>query len=139
MASGAKGFAVSLSAPLESVIHPGSPVRFLRRGRYSLYHAADGEWYLGYRRCNAIGAPVCGSVQPLSGPYSPYSRNSDQSGVAFEYFDRSGGRILDSPLSLARVDVSARAASRHTLLMDGRSWMPADSAHVAIAVRNRVR
>ena len=138
-ASGAKAFAVSLADGLERDIHPGTPVRFVRRGRYSLYRASDGEWYLGYRRCNAIGASVCGSVQPLSGPYRHYNRSVDQSGLTFEYFDRSGNRLSDAPLSLARVDVTARATSRQSLLMDGRSWMPADSAHVSVAVRNRLR
>jgi prepilin-type N-terminal cleavage/methylation domain-containing protein len=135
----ARAFAVSLRAPLDADIQAGTPVRFLRRVKYSLYHASDGEWYLGYRRCNAIGVSVCGSVQPLSGPYRGYSRNVDQSGLAFGYFDRYGSRISDSPLSLARVDVTAHAASRQNVLMGGRNWTPADSAHVTIAIRNRLR
>jgi prepilin-type N-terminal cleavage/methylation domain-containing protein len=135
----AKGFAVSLNDSLVAGIHTGSPVRFVRRGRYSLYRASDGEWYLGYRRCNAIGGSVCGSVQPLSGPYRPYSRDVGQSGLAFEYFDRSGARLLDSPLSLARVDLIARAASGRSLLIEGRRWLPSDSARVSVAVRNRLR
>ena len=137
--SGAKGFALSLNDSLPGGIHPGSPVRFVRRGRYSLYRASDGEWYLGYRRCNAIGASVCGSVQPLSGPYQPYSRDVDQSGLVFEYFDRSGAPLLDSPLSLSRVELVARAASRRSLLIEGRSWLPSDSAQMSVAIRNRLR
>ena len=139
VANAAKGFAVALTDTLDPHIHAGSPVRFIRRGRYSLYRASDGEWYLGYRRCNAMGASVCGSVQPLSGPYRAYSRDAEQSGVAFEYFDRSGGSALASPLSLARVDVSARAASRQSLMMRGRAWTPSDSARVSVAIRNRLR
>lgn len=138
VASG-KAFALSLDDSLVAGIHPGSPVRFVRRGRYSLYRASDGEWYLGYRRCNAIGPSVCGSVQPLSGPYRLYSRDVDQSGLGFEYFDRGGARLLDSPLLLSRVDVTARAASPRIVLFEGRSWLPSDSARVSIAVRNRVR
>ena len=134
----AKAFAVSFANALDPGIHSGSPVRFVRRGRYSLYRASDGEWYLGYRRCNAIGASVCGTVQPVSGPYRHYNRDVNQSGVAFEYFDRSGVSLQGSPLSLARVDVVARAASRQSLFAEGRLWIPADSGRVSVAVRNRL-
>lgn len=138
VANGTTAFALSLSAPLVAGIHAGSPVLFVRRGRYSLYRASDGEWYLGYRRCNAIGTSICGSVQPVSGPYRPYSRDTDQSGLAFEYFDRAGAKVLDSPLSLSRIDVSARASTRRSLLIEGRGWLPSDSAHVSAAIRNRL-
>ena len=134
----AKAFAVLFASSLDPGIHPGSPVRFVRRGRYSLYRASDGDSYLGYRRCNAVGASVCGSVQPVSGPYRPYNLDVNQSGVAFEYFDRSGASLQGSPLSLARVDVLARAASRQSLFAEGRLWIPADSARVSVAVRNRL-
>jgi prepilin-type N-terminal cleavage/methylation domain-containing protein len=134
-----KGFVVTLADPLSRHVIPGAPVRFIRRGRYSLYRASDGEWYLGYRRCNALGASVCGAIQPLSGPYLGYSANPHLSGLLFEYFDVHGSRLdtNSSPLSLARVNVTARAESRQRLLIEGRSWTPADSGEVAIAVRNR--
>ena len=137
--TGAKGFAITLNESLSVDIHRGSPVRFVRRGRYSLYRASDGAWYLGYRRCNAIGASSCGAVQPLSGPYRPYSRDISQSGLVFEYFDRFGGRLVASPLSLSRVDVTARAASPQSLLMERYLWLPADSARISVAARNRLQ
>ena len=137
-ASGVKAFYMAVAAPLRSDIHIGSPVRFMRRGRYSLYRASDGGWYLGYRRCNAIGISSCGVIQPLSGPYRAYNRDAGQSGIAFQYFDRSGAPLADAPLSLARVDISARAAGRQQLLLDGRRWTPADSARVSVAIRNRL-
>lgn len=136
--SKATAFFLAVGAPLRGRVHAGSPVRFLRRGRYSLYRAADGFWYFGYRRCNAIGASKCGTIQPVSGPYRPYSRDGTQSGITFEYFDGAGARVALRPLSLARVDVSARAASRQRLLIEGRGWIPADSARVTVAVRNRL-
>lgn len=137
-AASGKAFALTLESPVDRAIHAGSPVRFVRRGRYSLYRASDGEWYLGYRRCNAIGASVCGAIQPLSGPYRAYNSDINQSGVAFEYFDRSGVAPQGSPLSLARVDIAARAASRQNLYVEGRKWTPTDSARVSVAVRNRL-
>jgi type II secretory pathway pseudopilin PulG len=137
--AGGHGFLVELSTALDTHIRDGAPVRFIRRGRYSLYHASDGGWYLGYRRCNAVGASVCGAIQPLSGPYRPYSSDPHNTGLLFEYFDQSGGSLTPgaSPLGLARIDITARAESRQRIVEDGRATTPADSATVAIAIRNR--
>ena len=140
-AGGLPGFLVTLDAPLSPETHIGAPVRFIRRGRYSLYRASDGEWYLGYRRCNAIGASSCGAVQPLSGPYRGYSRDASTTGLLFEYLDGAGKRLdaSSSPLDLARVDITARTESRQRLSVEGRAFKPADSATISIAVRNRLR
>lgn len=137
--TGETGFLVDLSSPLSPQVRPGAPVRFIRRGRYSLYRASDGRWYLGYRRCNAVGTSTCGVIQPLSGPYSDYSPNPAHTGLLFEYFDDSGTQLLpgSSPLAIARVDITARAESRHRILVEGSVTAPADSATVAIAIRNR--
>jgi prepilin-type N-terminal cleavage/methylation domain-containing protein len=132
-------FVVVLPTALTDHVHRGAPVRFIRRGRYSLYRSSDGGWYLGYRRCNALGPSVCGAIQPLSGPYRAYSNNPRSTGLLFEFFDGSGVRLApgSSSLTLARVDITARSESRQRLAIEGRSWMPADSATVSIAVRNR--
>jgi hypothetical protein len=136
----ATAFVVVLSDSLSDHVHRGAPVRFVRRGRYSLYRSSDG-WYLGYRRCNALGPSVCGAVQPLSGPYRAYSSNPRSTGLLFEFFDAMGVRLSpgSSALTLARVDITARAESRQKLVVEDRSWTPADSATVSIAVRNRGR
>jgi len=135
----ATAFLVVLSTPLSNHVHRGAPVRFIRRGRYSLYRSSDGSWYLGYRRCNALGPSVCGAIQPLSGPYRSYSSNPRSTGLLFEFFDASGERLAaGSPsLTLARVDITARSESHQRLMVEGRAWTPADSATVSIAVRNR--
>jgi prepilin-type N-terminal cleavage/methylation domain-containing protein len=135
----ATGFLIVLSTPLSSHVGRGAPVRFIRHGRYSLYRAADGDWYLGYRRCNAVGSLACGAIQPLSGPYRAYSANAEATGLRFEYFDDLGARLggASSSLALARVDISARAESRQRLIVEGHAWMPSDSATATIAVRNR--
>ena len=134
----ATGFLLELSTPLGAV-SAGAPVRFLRRGRYSLYHGSDGDWYLGYRRCNAVSASSCGPIQPLSGPYRDYSSDPQHTGLRFEYFDRSGGRLApnESPLGLSRIDITARAESRQRLDAEGHASIPSDSATIAIAIRNR--
>ena len=132
-------FQLTLATTLSSDVRTGAPVRFIRRGRYSLYRAADDEWYLGYRRCNALGPTVCGSIQPLSGPYRGYSTNREATGLLFEYFDAHGERLITapSPLELARVDVTARAESRHRILIEQTAIAPGDSATVSVAIRNR--
>jgi hypothetical protein len=86
-----------------------------------------------------LGPSVCGAIQPLSGPYRAYSSNPGSTGLLFEFFDRSGVRLApsSSTLMLARLDITARSESRQRLAIEGRSWMPADSATVSIAVRNR--
>jgi hypothetical protein len=136
--AGGKGFFLDLSAPLSTHVKAGAPVRFVRRGRYSLYRASDGRWYLGYRRCNAMGGSACAAIQPLSGPYRDYSSNPSNTGLLFEYFDESGDRLTPdaSPLSIARIDITARAESRQRITIEGRASTPADSATVAIAIRN---
>ena len=137
--AGARGFLVTLLTPLSSHVARGAPARFIRRGRYSLYHAGDGNAYLGYRRCNAIGPPACSAIQPLSGPYRAYSKDPGSTGLLFEYFDALGAQMGPgaSPLALARVDITARAQSRQRLDIEGRTMTPADAATVSVAIRNR--
>lgn len=136
--AGATGFLITLSIPLSSSVGRGAPVRFIRHGRYSLYRAVDGDWYLGYRRCNAMGPAVCGAIQPLSGPYRAYSGNAGLTGLLFEYFDVLGSRLgAGSSSSLARVDISARSESRQRLMVEDHAWIPRDSATVTVSVRNR--
>lgn len=135
--AGSKGLIVTLAAPLGAEAKVGAPVRFVRRGRYSLYHASDGQWYLGYRRCNAEGASACSAVQPVSGPYRPYSPDPGASGLLFEYFDASGQSLGPgaSPLALARVDVTARSESAHRVTPSRIS----DSAKISLSIRNGPR
>ncbi|MFN2637716.1 MAG: hypothetical protein ABR585_11870 [Gemmatimonadaceae bacterium] len=139
-AAGSGGYALTLARPLASDIDVGAPIRFVRRGRYSLYRSSDGAWYLGYRRCNALSISSCGAIQPISGPYRAYSAVPAASGILLEYYDTAGVRLgqTSSPLTLARVDVTARSESRQRILFDGRSKGFADSARVSIAVRNRL-
>jgi hypothetical protein len=135
------GFVVTLADPLPGGIKVGAPVRFLRRARYSLYRASDGHWYLGYRRCNAVGTSACGPVQPLSGPYRAYSSDSRDSGLDFEYFDARGQPLgpSDSPLMLARVDITARSERSQRIPTSGLAGGISESATISVAVRNRMR
>jgi hypothetical protein len=134
------GFVVTLADPLPGAIKAGVPIRFLRRARYSLYKAGDGRWYLGYRRCNAMGTSTCGPVQPLSGPYGAYSADARLTGLGFEYFDGHGQLLgpADSPFMLARVDITARSEESQRIA-SGRTRGASESATISVAVRNRGR
>jgi hypothetical protein len=135
------GFVVTLADPLPGGTTAGVPVRFLRRARYSLYRASDGHWYLGYRRCNAVGASTCGPVQPLSGPYGAYSADARLTGLSFEYFDARGHPLAqsDSPLMLARVDITARSEWSQRAATSGHVDRISEAATISVAVRNRAR
>ena len=128
-------YLLTLQEPPGVEVKVGTPVRFVRSGRYSLYRSGDGEWYLGFRRCGASG---CSPIQPLSGPYRPYSADPGVTGLLFEYFDKAGVRLVagSSALALARVDVTVRSESRQRILLEGRHRRFADSAKVSVAVRN---
>jgi hypothetical protein len=135
------GYTVTLPNPVDSVIRQGAPIRFVRRGRYSIYRSSDGEWYLGYRRCNALGQSVCTTIQPVSGPYLPYSKNA-ATGLGFRYFDQNGGELLDAAMSyrIARVDVVVRGETRRAVSLTGDAIRRyRDSVVISISPRNRVR
>lgn len=133
-----EAFALTLHLPPEVPVLAGSPIRFVRRARYSLYRSSDGKWYLGYRRCNAAGASACGSIQPLSGPYRAYSPDWSTTGLLFEYFDAQGARLTAGAgaLSVARVDITARAAASAAGSGPSATYLP-EAATASIAIRNR--
>lgn len=134
-----EGFVLTVQSAPSRPVRRGAPVRFVRRGRYSVYRSSDGEWYLGYRRCNALGPSSCGAIQPVSGPYRRYSSDRVETGLLFEYFDARGERItgVDSPLSVARIDITARAERPQPLKIGNGEKSIADSATTSIAIRNR--
>jgi prepilin-type N-terminal cleavage/methylation domain-containing protein len=135
------GYTVTLPIAVDSAIHQGSPIHFVRRGRYSIYRSSDGEWYLGYRRCNALGQSVCATIQPVSGPYLPYSKNG-ASGLGFRYFDQNGAELVDAAMSsrVARVDVVVRGETRRPIALAGDAVRRyRDSVVISISPRNRVR
>ncbi|MDQ6690974.1 MAG: prepilin-type N-terminal cleavage/methylation domain-containing protein [Gemmatimonadota bacterium] len=137
----AGGFVVTIATPLGGGIGAGSPVRFVRRARYSLYRAGDSNWYLGYRRCSPIGGSACGVIQPVSGTYRSYSSDPRASGLLFEYFDATGERLTatGSPLALARVDITARSGTGQSVAAGHLAPRISDSATVSVAIRNTVR
>ena len=139
--TGASGYQLTLTAPPAASIRKGAPIHFVRRARYSFYRSSDGEWYLGYRRCNAAPPFACASIQPVSGPYRPY-RAGSPSGISFRYFDSGGAQLSTSAESFrtARVDIVLRGESANAIALAGDSrkvWR--DSIVVTVSPRNRMR
>lgn len=109
----------------------GAPVRIIRDARFDIYHAGDGRWYLGYRRCG-FG---CTSVQPISGPY-----DAAAGAVTFRYFDTSGAALATPVTTVARitrVDIVLRASSHGIVDLPGSGrGVARDSTIASIALRN---
>jgi type II secretory pathway pseudopilin PulG len=129
---GAQGVGITITPPVSATAFVGSPIRFFRPTRYSLYRGTGAEWMLGYSTC---AAGTCTTRQPVSGAYLPFS-SSGGSGVAFQYFDARGSPTSD-PRSVARIEVVARTRSTSPIsaahLQNARY---ADSAALTIALRN---
>lgn len=137
---GAQAYLVSTTTILPMPLRAGAPVHFVRRGRYSLYKSSDGKWYLGYRRCAASGPSACGSIQPVSGPYDPYSSDRSKSGLVFRYFDDSGLEVPPGASStVARVEITMRGASSSSSLEGDLRESYRDSAVTSVSPRNRAR
>lgn len=119
-----RGWMLALVEPL--ALPEGAAVRITRPLRLSLYKASDSRWYLGAKEWNAA-ANRFNSIQPVSGPYAPYSTDPWRSGLAFMYRDR-GGAMLQAPVDagrIASVSIVARA-----------SGSVSDSGAVSVALRN---
>ena len=117
----------------------GSPIRFFRRIRYSLYQVPSGSWYLGYSDCLPGRSPVCSTTDALSGPYRPYSSSGSgaTSGIRFSYLD-STGAVTSDPTQVALILIAARGLSKQSVLMPGEPpALYSDSMTTRVAVRNR--
>jgi prepilin-type N-terminal cleavage/methylation domain-containing protein len=130
------------AAPNQSRSPVGSPIRFMRAVRYSLYQAADNRWYLGLETCDANVVGNCTDRQPISGPYLPATTDPATSGLAFRYYDRDGAELTnaaDAP-RVARIEMVVRSqtAGARATFGGGQAQQVRDSLSITIAVRNRV-
>jgi hypothetical protein len=114
----------------------GAPVQLVRRGRYSVYRASDGAWYLGYRRCDALGPSRCQAVQPVAGPY--HTPAGGESGVAFRYFGESGAELTGAAAETGtwRIEAIVRSDTSGSALMAGRAHALGDSVAMIVGLRN---
>jgi hypothetical protein len=119
-------------ARLPSTVRPGAFVRVLRRVRYRFYRTSTSQWFLGYAEWDGTGF---GGVQPVSGPYAPYSR-AGGSGLSLRYFDRAGTPVtaLADAGRIARIQISVRGAPGGSLSGSPRALT--DSQAITVRVRN---
>lgn len=114
----------------------GTPVQIVRRGRYSIYRSANGEWNLGYRRCDALRAQSCRGVQPVAGPYRV--RAGSISGMQFRFYDSSGLLITGSGAvgNVRWAEIVIRSDTTRQAFRARRGHALDDSVAIVVAFRN---
>ncbi len=123
-------YSFPLAQALDLDISPGTPLRFVRRTRYSLYRAADNSWYLGYCSPDCVGTP-----QPIAGPFLPGSGATK--GVSFTYQDGAGA-VTAVPANVAQVSIVVRGQTQGKVDMGGyANTTVGDSLRFSVAIRNR--
>jgi prepilin-type N-terminal cleavage/methylation domain-containing protein len=135
-------YAVSVSPALSATIQVGAPVRVFRRVHYELYKETDGRWYLGYFDCLSSYVPAgCRAIEPLSGPYRPYSVTPGLSGLLFTYYDSTGAVLnpgVAQARNIARIDLTVRAQTQAPIsLSGGVRTVGRDTVRYSIGMRNR--
>lgn len=123
---------------IPSTVAPGAPVRLTRWARFALYRGGTGEHWLGFSEVQpAVGTWI--TIQPVSGPYRPYSAAvPSASGLALGGRDSSGAPttalLAGSP---AAVSMVTRTRTARAVRMDGVTRGPyPDSLHSLIGLRN---
>ena len=126
---------------LPATVLNGAPIRFFRRAHYELYQATDGSWYLGWFDCLAGRVLPCNALQPLAGPYRPYSSAAPgTSGLLFSYYDATGAALAPSLLNrtrVARVRISVRGQVQQVNVSGMPEGTYNDSLVMDVGVRNR--
>ncbi len=132
---------VPAARALPPTVLTGSPIRFFRRVHYELYQATDGGWYLGWFDCLAGRSPACNALQPLAGPYRPYSSAAPgTSGLLFSYYDSTGTALTASTSNgpkVARVRISVRGQAQQVDVSGMPEGTYNDSLVMDVGVRNQ--
>jgi prepilin-type N-terminal cleavage/methylation domain-containing protein len=134
---------VTVSPALSATVAVGAPVRVFRRVHYELYQETDARWYLGFFDCLSTYVAVsrCGSLEPVSGPYQPYSATPGQSGLVFTYYDSTGAVLNPATArarNVARIDATVRGQTQAPITLSGGAQALAkDTTRYTIGLRNR--
>jgi prepilin-type N-terminal cleavage/methylation domain-containing protein len=145
--NGATRYRITLdAAPNQLRSQIGSPIRFAREVRYSIYQASDNQWYIGYQTCVPDATPntagTCGTREVLAGPVLPASTNANVSGLAFQYYNQTGGEVTDVALAgtIARIEVVIRTSSESLRRATSNitSITGGDSLRFSVGFRNRI-
>jgi prepilin-type N-terminal cleavage/methylation domain-containing protein len=136
------------TAPVQTRVKVGAPIRFAREVRYSVYQASDNQWYVGYERCTPNVNPAlpgaCANREVLAGPVLPATNDTLTSGLFFVYYDQLGNRITNVAQAnqIARISVGIRTTSeslrRATATSPGVTLAGGDSLRFTIGIRNRI-
>jgi hypothetical protein len=132
--------------PNQAQIKIGAPIRFAREVRYSVYQAADNQWYVGYEKCTPNLVPglpgVCANREVLAGPVLPATTDTLTSGLFFVYYDQDGNRITDvaSASLIARISVGIRTTSEslRQATANNKTFASGDSLRFVVGIRNRI-
>jgi prepilin-type N-terminal cleavage/methylation domain-containing protein len=130
-------YAFTLSPTQSATVSAGAAVRFFKKVHYSLYKAADNNWYLGYYDCRTSRVPVCNTIQPIAGPLRPYvAGQPEQAGVRFTYYDTLGN-VTANKLAVSRISVLLQGEGTRTIQLAGGSPTTfRDSLRIEVALRN---
>lgn len=134
-ATGASPFVLAVVGDVRGA-PAGTPVQIVRRSRYSIYRSANGEWNLGYRRCDALKTQSCRAVQPVAGPYRARARS--MSGMQFRFYDSAGSLITGSGAvgDVRRAEIIVRSDTTRHIFRVRRGNALDDSIALVIAFRN---
>ena len=141
-------YRISLStAPSQTRVEIGAPIRFAREVRYSIYRASDLQWYVGYRTCTpnaTYNSPgTCGTREVLAGPVLAGTGDTLTSGLFFVFRTRSGTRVtaISSSDTIASVNVGIRTAAGSLLGATSSAAAASqggDSLRFTVGIRNRI-
>ena len=131
-------YSFTLSPQQSATVSAGAAVRFFKKVHYSLYQAADNNWYLGYYDCRTSRTPVCNTIQPIAGPLKPYVSGQPQlAGLRFTYYDTTGA-VTTNRLAVSRISVLLQGQGTKTIqLAGGTPQTFGDSLRIEVALRNR--
>jgi prepilin-type N-terminal cleavage/methylation domain-containing protein len=120
-----------------ATVSTGAAVRFFKRVHYSLYRAADGQWYLGYYDCRTSRVPVCNTIAPIAGPLRPYiAGQPQQAGLRFTYYDNTG-TVTANKLAVSRISILLQGEGAKTIQLAGGSPVTfRDSLRIEVGLRN---
>lgn len=135
--AGNPSYAFTLSPTQSGTVSAGAAVRFFKKVHYSLYKAADNNWYLGYYDCRTSRVPVCNTIQPIAGPLRPYIAGSPElAGVRFTYYDTLGN-VTTNKLAVSRISVLLQGEGTKTIQLAGGSPTTfRDSLRIEVGLRN---
>lgn len=135
VAEASAGYTLRITPALTATTLAGAPIRIIRKAHYEIYQEASGNWYLGYYDCVKLRAPVCNTLQAVSGPYIP-ANVGGTGGIVFSFRD-STGVVTATPALVRRIDLVARAQTAVSIHTAGyaRGQMT-DSTFASIAPRN---